>query len=63
MTGKTNPDSLITEITHVWCCTHVSERLLCGAPDRPLVTSRGKMDETLKTRQFPGLIPGRGKEW
>lgn len=41
---------------------------LCAAPvwtpaAQPLVMSRGKMDETLKTRQFPGLIPGGGKEW
>ena len=54
-----------------FCCEHGSGPVLsgpCAAPvwtpaAQPLVTSWGKMVETLKTRQFPGLIPGGGKEW
>lgn len=61
-----NVDGLITEITHVfvvnmfeWTCISPGPvRLLCGPPAQPLVTSWSKKDETLKTRQFPGLIPG-----
>ena len=60
--------SLITKITAVVVVNMdlsgpVSVRLLCGPPAWTLTKSRGKMDETLKTRQFPGLIPGGGKEW
>lgn len=67
---KINFDSLITEVIHVfvvnmeWTC--ISPGLVwlwCGPPAQPFVMSHGKMDETLKTKQFPGLIQGRGKEW